>query len=110
MLHSKPVICSRIGGLPEIVEDGTTGLLFESGNAEKLAEAIRYLWNRPELGYKMGLAGKKKALQEYSPAKYYDRLLSVYKKAIEKEGALWNKTVVKTYLAAPSPLRTPPIA
>ena len=43
MLHGKPVICSRIGGLPEIVDDGVTGLLFEPGNAEDLAEKIRYL-------------------------------------------------------------------
>jgi glycosyltransferase involved in cell wall biosynthesis len=110
MLHGKPVISSRIGGLPEIVEDGTTGVLFEPGNAEKLAEAIRYLWNRPELSQKMGLAGKRKALQEYSPAKYYDRLLSVYNKAIKQGETRWNKTVAKTSLAAPSPYRMPPIA
>jgi len=83
MIHSKPVIASRIGGLPEIVEDGVTGLLFEPGNAEDLAEKIRYLWDRPELCKKMGQAGREKALREYSPEKYYERLTAVYKKAIE---------------------------
>jgi len=82
MLHSKPLIASRIGGLPEIVEDGETGLLFESGNAVELAEKIRYLWNRPDLCNKMGLAGRAKALREYSPARYYERLVAVYERAL----------------------------
>ena len=81
-LHGKPVICSRIGGLPEIVDDGVTGLLFEPGNAEDLAEKIRYLWDRPDLCRKMGQAGREKALREYSPEKYYERLMAVYEKAL----------------------------
>ena len=83
MLYGKPVICSRIGGLPEIVEDGKTGLLFESADAEDLSVKIRYLWNRPDLCRKMGHEGRKKALREYSPKKYYKRLMEVYQKAIE---------------------------
>ena len=82
MMHGKAVVCSRIGGLPEIVEDGVTGLLFEPGNANDLAEKILYLWERPELAVKMGQAGREKALREYSPEKFYERLLAAYKKAI----------------------------
>jgi len=81
MLSGKPVICSRIGGLGEIVEDGVTGLLFESGNSHDLAEKIWYLWNRPELCQRMGQAGREKALREYSPEKHYERLMAAYKKA-----------------------------
>ena len=83
MLHGKPVICSRIGGLPEIVDEGETGLLFEPGNAEDLAEKVHYLWNRKELCRQMGQAGREKVLREYSADKYYERLMKVYKKAIE---------------------------
>lgn len=83
MLHGNPVLCSYIGGLPKIVEDGVTGLLFKPGNADELAEKIRYLWDRPELCREMGEAGCRKALREYSPEKYYERLMAVYKKAIE---------------------------
>jgi len=82
MALAKPVVCSRIGGLPEIVDDGVTGLLFEPGNADDLTEKIRYLWDRPQLCRQMGQAGKEKALQEYSPQKYYKRLMAVYEKAI----------------------------
>lgn len=83
MVRQKPVICSRIGGLPEIVEDGVTGLLFEPGNSKELGEKIRSLWDQPGLCRKMSQAGREKALREYSPEKYYKRLMAVYKKAIE---------------------------
>lgn len=81
-VRGKPVVCSRIGGLPEIVDDGATGLLFEPGNAADLAEKIRYLWDRRDLCRRMGEAGREKALREYSPEKYYERLMAVYQRAI----------------------------
>ncbi len=81
MLQAKPVICSRIGGLPEIVEDGKTGLIFEPGNAEDFAKKINYLYERPELCKKMGVAGKEKVIKEYSPQIYYQRLMNVYNQA-----------------------------
>ena len=56
MLTAKPVIASRIGGIPEIVDDGVTGLLFEPGDSKGLSEKIRYLWDRPDLCRKMGQA------------------------------------------------------
>lgn len=82
MLHGKPVVCSRIGGLPEIVDDGVTGLLFEPGNAEELAEKVRYLWDRPDICRQMGQAGRDKALREYSHERYYERIMGVFDQAI----------------------------
>ena len=81
MLHGKPVICSSIGGLVEIVEEGVTGLLVEPNNAKDLSEKIRYLWERPELCQKMGQAGREKALREYSHDIYYERLMKIYRRA-----------------------------
>jgi len=88
MLRGKPIVCSRIGGLPEIVDDGVTGLLFEPGNVEELAEKVRCLWDSPDLCRKMGQAGREKALREYSPDRYYERLMHVYQKAIALGRAL----------------------
>jgi len=81
MLYGKPLVASRIGGIPEIVDDGETGLLFAPGDVEGLAEKIRFLWDRPDLCLRMGTAGREKALREYSPQKYYDRLMTVYEHA-----------------------------
>jgi len=81
--YGKPIICSHIGALSEVVDCGLTGLQFQIGDADELAEKIRYLWDNPGLCQKMGQAGRKKAQGEYSPGRYYERLMAVYKKAIE---------------------------
>ena len=43
MILGKPVIASRDGGLPEMIDDGRTGILFETGNADELSQAMRRL-------------------------------------------------------------------
>jgi glycosyltransferase involved in cell wall biosynthesis len=86
MAHGLPVIASRTGGIPEVVEDGKTGLLFEPGDAEELASKMRWLWERPDLCLQMGSAGREKAVREYSDDVYYQRLLAVYETTV-KEGA-----------------------
>jgi glycosyltransferase involved in cell wall biosynthesis len=83
MVRQKPTVSSRIGALAEVVDEGITGLAFEPGNAEELADKICYLWDRPDLCREIGQAGREKALREYSPDKYYKRLMAVYEKAIE---------------------------
>lgn len=81
MSHGKPVVASRIGGVPSIVQDDVTGLLVEPGNVSELAERIRTLWARPELCRTMGQAGRARALKEYSPERYYERLMAAYEHA-----------------------------
>jgi glycosyltransferase involved in cell wall biosynthesis len=83
MGHGIPVISSRLGGLPEIVEDEVTGFLFEPGNAEDLASKIKLLWENSDLRRQMGQAGLEKALQEYGAEVYYQRLMTIYQRAIE---------------------------
>jgi glycosyltransferase involved in cell wall biosynthesis len=77
-----PIIASRIGGLPEIVQDGVTGLLFEPGNAEDLSRKARVLWDNPELCRKLGLTGREWVIRECRDDIYIQRLLSVYDKAM----------------------------
>ncbi|NQU44936.1 glycosyltransferase family 4 protein [bacterium] len=84
MLHAKPVIASRLGALPSIVDDGKTGFLVEPGNPVALAERIREVWSDPDLGSRLGLAGREKARVEYSPGRYYKRLMDAYDRALEK--------------------------
>lgn len=85
MGYAKPVVAPRIGSFPEIVQEGVTGLLFEPGNAEQLADRIRYLWERPDLCRTMGQAAHEKALREYSEDRYYSRLMDAYNKAMAAE-------------------------
>jgi glycosyltransferase involved in cell wall biosynthesis len=82
MARGLPVIASRIGGLPEIVEEGITGSLFEPGNPEDLVQQVRRLWEDPELCNRMGRAGRQKVIREYTEDAYYDNLMAVYQTAI----------------------------
>ena len=64
MAAGKPVIATRGGGVPEIIDDGNTGILVPMGDAETLAEAIIWLANKPELREQMGKAARQRA-EEY---------------------------------------------
>lgn len=83
MQNGLPVIASNIGGLPEVVEDGVTGLLFEPGNAQDLVSKMEQLWDDPQRARAMGQAGFRKAQQEYGEETYYRQLLAVYRRAIQ---------------------------
>ena len=65
MAAGKPVIASRIGGLPYTVSDGLTGLLFEPGNAFDLAEKIGRLLDEPQLRDTLGLAGRRRFEEDF---------------------------------------------
>jgi glycosyltransferase involved in cell wall biosynthesis len=82
MAHGKPVIASRMGAIPEIVDDGVTGLLCQPGDADDLAEKIDYLWKRPDLCREMGGAGLRKAREVYSKETIYTQLMDIYEKAV----------------------------
>jgi len=56
-----PVVASRIGGLPEIISDGETGLLFESGDINQLARHLVFLLTDPEFRNKMGRKARERA-------------------------------------------------
>ncbi len=78
MLSAKPVICSRLGGLPDIVDDQVTGLLFRHDDTSDLTDQVKWLWDHPSLSRRLGLAGRKKAEDEYSPEAFYARLMRAY--------------------------------
>jgi glycosyltransferase involved in cell wall biosynthesis len=84
--YGLPVIASRIGGLPELVVNGTTGLLIEPGNVDDLAHKMKRLWDDPTLCDQMGQAGREKMLKEHNEEVYFQELLSIYKKAIDLNG------------------------
>ncbi|MBW1678996.1 MAG: glycosyltransferase family 4 protein [Deltaproteobacteria bacterium] len=78
----KPVIGSNIGGIPEIVEDGITGFLFEPGNPEELAEKINHLIFHPRLIGKLGKNSRERVEREYSPETHYQKIINVYQSVL----------------------------
>lgn len=61
MAAGAPTVASRIGGIPEIIKDGDTGLLFEPGNAEELAGALARLIGDPELRTRLSRTARRRA-------------------------------------------------
>lgn len=74
----KPVIGARIGGIPELIEEGVDGLTFESGDADDLAGKLRVLLNDPVKRKRMGKNGRGKVEREYYPEKHYEEVMEVY--------------------------------
>jgi glycosyltransferase involved in cell wall biosynthesis len=77
-LFSKPVIGAEIAGIPELVINEQTGLLFESGNAEHLAEKVNYLWNNPQLAKEFGQQAREHAYQMVNYNTHWQNLQSVF--------------------------------
>ena len=58
LLMEKPVIATNIGGIPELIEDGKTGFLIETGNHEDLIKKINQVFDQPVIAKNMGTKGK----------------------------------------------------
>jgi glycosyltransferase involved in cell wall biosynthesis len=77
--RGRPVIASDVGGLPEIVVGGETGLVVPSGEATPLAAAIVRLAGDPGLVTRMGEAARRRALSEFTEARSVERILELYR-------------------------------
>jgi glycosyltransferase involved in cell wall biosynthesis len=73
-----PVVASRIGALPEIIEDGVSGLLFSAGDAKALAAKVVWAYQNPEAMRAMGVNARKMYEENYSPAANFSRLKEIY--------------------------------
>ncbi|MBN2594544.1 MAG: glycosyltransferase [Sedimentisphaerales bacterium] len=75
----KPVIGASMGGIPEMIDDEKTGMLFKMGDAEQLAECIENLWTDKSLRRQMGHTAREKAEREYSSELHYEHLIELYR-------------------------------
>lgn len=80
----KPVIGSRIGGIPEIVQDGQTGFLFEPGNTNELAERLRKANDMNDTDYqRMSMSARRFANRTFDPETHYQQLIKIYTETIQ---------------------------
>ena len=90
-----PVLAPRLGGLPEIVDDGISGRLYESGNYEDLVKTISEVWGNSKNMLRMGKAAHEKLGKEYLPDIYYDKLISIYH-LLKNESLIKNRGFADT--------------
>ena len=77
-MAAKPVIASRLGGLPYIVDDGQTGLLFEAGKIGELVQKIQHLVDNPTDAERMGASGRRLSETKYGPEQGYSNLMKIF--------------------------------
>lgn len=82
--HGKPVIGADIGGIPEMVEPGQTGLLFPPGDADALRERMDTLGRDRNRREEMGRAARRRAEEEFSPERHAEELLGVYEDCLRR--------------------------
>lgn len=85
--HSKPVIASDIGSLPEIVTNGVNGYLYAAGNADELCEKIRQMDDDQKVK-RMGAASRERLSGKFAPEVHYHALMRVFDEVMGKQEAM----------------------
>lgn len=86
MASGLPVVSSKLSGIPELVEEGRTGMLVAPGDVGALARALRKLFEEPALRSSMGQAGREKVLRDFNLPNNTQKLARVILHA-----ELWNQ-------------------
>lgn len=83
---SKPVVATAVGGVPDVVEDGTDGFLVPVGDIAGLAGALERLARDPELRARMGRVGRERTVPRYRVARLIDDVDSLYRELLGERG------------------------
>jgi glycosyltransferase involved in cell wall biosynthesis len=78
-----PVICTRMGSMPEVVIEGRNGLHYTPGNVEELARNVEWAWTHPREVRTMGQQARKDFEARYTAEKNYPMLMEIYRRAME---------------------------
>ena len=86
MSHGVPVVATRIGGIPELVDHEKSGLLFPVGDVDALADCIVRIVEAPTFCRQLGETARIKAQSEFGEDRYLEKLLTIYHQAIDRVG------------------------
>ncbi|MBE9004672.1 glycosyltransferase [Fortiea sp. LEGE XX443] len=92
MAMGLPVISTKHGGIPELVEDGVSGFLVPERDADAIAHKLTYLIEHPELWVNMGKAGRARVEEKYDMHKLNDELVEIYQQVLHSELSTPNFT------------------
>ena len=82
--YGKPVIASNIGGIPNMIINGETGILYEPSSINELILAIKSLYSSPELVKNMGINARTRAKEKFLSQIYFEKLLNLYNLVLKK--------------------------
>ena len=84
--QARPVVAARVGGLPEVVADGETGLLVPKEEPAALAEAVLKLLAEPELAIRLGEQGRRRAGERFGWQTHLDAFGKLYRQLRDRAG------------------------
>ena len=87
MALEKPVVCSRIAGLPEVVRDGQTGILVPPGDAGALQSALARLFGNAGLRRELGQSARQFLEQNFDQCACLDAMEAYFRRVVAEEGA-----------------------
>jgi glycosyltransferase involved in cell wall biosynthesis len=83
----KPVVATRVGGVPDVIRDGVDGHLVEAGDIDGLTDRLADLAADPEGARRMGAAGRERVLERYSVDRLIDDVDALYRRLLADAGA-----------------------
>ncbi len=86
MAYGKPVIGAAIGGIPEMIDEGRSGLLFKPGDHRELAEKICVLKDDPDLVLQYGRQARAKLIKDFNSRDHFSKLMQIYNKVTRRNG------------------------
>jgi len=89
-VYGKPVIGSRIGGIPELVIDGVTGILFNPGDQADLTDKIRWMLEHPDHRKTFGANAYRIVREKFNPEDHYREVLKVYTRVLKSNPIKWT--------------------
>jgi glycosyltransferase involved in cell wall biosynthesis len=95
LARGKPVVATRVGGVPELIEDGRSGLIVAPGDAQALAEALWKIINDPEWAQSLGRNGRQRVRAEFNTDESARQLIELFHRShrmrIEAEPMIGRK-------------------
>ena len=80
-----PAVATRVGGVPELVQDGVTGLLIHPGDADALTAALARLLENPQLAARLGQTARERAEEQFSIRRQVEALRRLWSRVLEEE-------------------------
>jgi len=90
MAAGLPVVATNVGGNPEIVQDGETGLLVPPRDPAAMADAIIRVLEAPEMAKRFGVAGRERVMKHFSLETVIRRTSELYMMLLERRGFVRN--------------------
>jgi glycosyltransferase involved in cell wall biosynthesis len=82
----RPVVATRVGGVPDVVREGEDGFLVDPGDVQALADALETLARDPALRERLGAAGRERVIPRYRVSRLIDDVDAVYRELLTDQG------------------------